>query len=104
MALLPKRRRFQIYSGTLKKFSARIIARSARCKQCNIQASIRPSFKWEPPCPSKHRPCQPPGNTRFTEALCEAAELRRTQAKRGRPTKSPAGQGGFGGDQMEFKL
>jgi putative transposase len=47
---------------------------------------------------------QPLGNTRFSEALCEAAGIRRTQAKRGRPTKSPDGTGGFGGDQMEFGL
>lgn len=45
---------------------------------------------------------QPLGNNRFSESLCEAAGVRRTQARRGRPTKQasdapiPGEQTGFG--------
>jgi hypothetical protein len=46
----------------------------------------------------------PLGNSRFSEVLCEATGIRRTQARRGRPTKPLAGTGEVDGEQMEFGL
>ncbi|MBK6741515.1 MAG: hypothetical protein IPG66_00485 [Hydrogenophilales bacterium] len=45
---------------------------------------------------------QPLGNDRFSETLCKAAGIRRTQACRGRPAKPTDGASGLDGKQTGF--
>lgn len=45
---------------------------------------------------------QPLGNERFSARLCQAAGVRRTQARRGRPASEPGDSGGLDGEQTGF--
>lgn len=45
---------------------------------------------------------QPLGNDRFSASLCQAAGVRRTQARRGRPARGQGDSGGFDGEQAGF--
>lgn len=45
---------------------------------------------------------QPLGNDRFSERLCQAAGVRRTQARRGRPASGRGDSGGIEGEQTGF--